>query len=86
MDDGELVMSGYIYDIWKEMESRSNFSTTYTESIDGAWGSKLDDGTFNGMIGMIERQEVECTVTGFSLKKSRAQVADFIKPVGFIEY
>ncbi len=60
-------------------------SSTYVKSIDGSWGSKQKNGSFNGMIGMIEREEVQCGATAFSLKKTRAEAADFVNPVGFIE-
>ncbi len=62
------------------------YSITYQKNLDGYWGSKEDNGNFNGMIGMIQRGEVECAVTSFTLKKSRAEVADFVTPVGYLEY
>ncbi len=49
-------------------------------TIDGAWGSRQADGSFNGIIGMLERQEVEMGVASFSLQKSRSEAADHLFP------
>lgn len=45
-------------------------------SVDGAWGS-LNDGVWNGMIGMIDRGEVDVAVSDFTVTTERFQVADF---------
>ncbi len=55
-------------------------SSRYVRSIDGNWGSLNPDGTFNGMIGMLERGEVDCTVSAFELLQSRAKAADYLDP------
>ncbi len=78
--DGSVFPSGYQYDIWTYFEQQSNYSTRYVKSIDGSWGSLNPDGTFNGMIGMLERGEVDCAVSAFGLLKSRAKAADFLDP------
>ncbi len=47
------------------------------------WGSPTEDGTFNGMVGMLERGEVFAGLSGFALLDSRAEVADFTMPIGY---
>ncbi len=64
-------------------------SSKYVRSIDGGWGSKQEDGTINGMIGMLNRSEVDCAVSDFGLTRDRASAADFINPIAaarFIYY
>jgi hypothetical protein len=59
------------------------FSFEARLSIDGSWGNKLMDGSFSGMVGMLHRNEVDISVAGFVLQKSRAEGAKFLKPYTF---
>ncbi len=60
--------------------------TSYVKSIDGNWGSLQPNGSFDGMIGMIERKEVDCAVSGFGLMKERSRVADYLNPTGYLRF
>ena len=53
------------------------FSYTTVASIDGSWGSKLKNGSYGGMIGMILRGEVEFAVADFYITSNRKKVVDF---------
>ncbi len=55
------------------------------KSVDGGWGSQNANGSFNGMVGMIQRGEVDCAVSGFGLFKERAKVNDYHSPIGHIK-
>ena len=55
---------------------------TLVRSIDRAWGSQQNDGTFDGIVGMLQRSEVDYGVTAFGLSKGRAEAADFLLPLG----
>ncbi len=48
------------------------------KSIDGAWGGKLNNGSFTGIIGMVERGDVEIGISAFSMTRDRAQAVDFL--------
>ncbi len=50
------------------------------ESIDGVWGVPLPNGSFNGMIGMLERREIDCAIAGLGLFEKRVAVADPLHP------
>ncbi|XP_076352268.1 putative glutamate receptor [Tachypleus tridentatus] len=54
------------------------FNITYEihRPPDGKWGS-LINGTWNGMIGMIHRQEVDLAMGGMTISLARRQVVDF---------
>ena len=49
-------------------------------SVDGYWGSEMEDGTWNGMVGMVERGEVEFGVSDFHITSDRSNVVDFTIP------
>ncbi len=67
----------FIGDIWKSLQRVFNFTYTVVPSIDGEWGSLLEDGSFNGMVGMVERSEVDVGISSFFLTTDRARVTDF---------
>ena len=36
-----------------------NFTYVLTSPPDGEWGGKMADGTWSGMVGMLERREID---------------------------
>ncbi len=54
----------------------------YVPNPSRKYGALQDNGTFNGMIGMLERGEVDGATDGFALISSRAKVADPLTPIG----
>lgn len=58
------------------------FSYTMIPSVDGSWGVAQEDGTFNGMIGMILRGEAELGVSDFFITAGRGRVIDFSVGLG----
>ena len=78
---GQVEINGYIADIWDELQRITNFSYVMYRSIDGAWGSSKDDGTWSGMIGMILNDEVDFAVADFFITLDRSYVVDFSIPL-----
>ncbi len=66
-------------DVWKELQQVLGFNYTVTESIDGTFGGLQKDGTFNGMTGMVERNDVDVGISSFFLTKDRGFAVDFSK-------
>lgn len=54
-------------------------------SADGGWGSQEVDGSWNGMVGMIERGEVTVAVSSFFATKDRSEVVDFSATLDYAE-
>jgi hypothetical protein len=52
-DTKYVNIDGYYGDIWAQMQKVLNFTYWVLPTVDGAWGSKLENGSWNGMIGMI---------------------------------
>ncbi len=71
------AISGYQGDIWKALQRICNFSYTVIDSIDGGWGNMLPNGSFNGMVGMLQRKEIEVAISSFFTNPDRAKVAEF---------
>ncbi|XP_064111334.1 probable glutamate receptor [Macrobrachium nipponense] len=48
---------------------------------DGLWGAVTENGNWSGMIGMLERQEVEFAMGPFTITPQRETVCNFVLPV-----
>ncbi len=51
-------------------------------SVDGSWGQECANGSFDGMVGMVLRDEVDMAVSDFYVTEGRARVVDFSVGVG----
>ncbi|XP_023344678.1 glutamate receptor ionotropic, kainate 3 [Eurytemora carolleeae] len=73
---------GMLFELMKGM---MNFTYSALPSVDGFYGSKVEGGMkhkgktsqFNGLIGMLERSEIDVALSDLSLTFTRSQVADF---------
>ena len=77
--DGKVLeIEGILGEVWHEgIEKTMNFTTTFTYSVDGYWGTKDSNGQWNGMIGEISRNETDMGITAFFVTFDRSQVVDF---------
>ncbi|XP_064099439.1 glutamate receptor ionotropic, kainate 3-like [Macrobrachium nipponense] len=72
-------------EILKILSAVINFTTTVIRPPDGAYGVRSSNGTWNGMIGMQKRKEVDFSFAPFNILYARAQVVDYTSPF-IIEY
>lgn len=81
-EDGTFEpQSGLVALLWADIKKALNFSCTMVPSIDGQWGSMAPDGSFSGMIGMLQRKEVDFAVTTFFPSDQRKRVSDLLGPM-----
>ena len=76
-DSNQIRIEGFFADIWKSFEAHFNFTTQFWNSLDGLWGSKGPNGSWNGILGMIERNLVDVAVADMSMKRSRMEDFDY---------
>ncbi|XP_069168866.1 probable glutamate receptor [Procambarus clarkii] len=57
-----------------------NFTYKYVSTADGSFGSKQDDGSWSGMVGMVSRKEADFSIGPFGMTESRTEVIDFTWP------
>ncbi|KDR12770.1 hypothetical protein L798_13018, partial [Zootermopsis nevadensis] len=74
--DNEVVLGGYIGHIWSELETEMNFKSNFCKSIDGGTGSEKN-GTWDGMVGMLVRDEAEVGASSFLMTVKRMEVVDY---------
>ncbi|KAK7480388.1 hypothetical protein BaRGS_00028435, partial [Batillaria attramentaria] len=57
----------------------------WTEPADQEWGRLTEDNTWTGLVGLLERQEVDLVVAPLAIQAEREMVMDFIHPY-YLDY
>ncbi|GFO49258.1 glutamate receptor [Plakobranchus ocellatus] len=78
--DGTVTFSGFCIDMAAELSRSLNFTIQWTEPPDGYWGNDEGNGTWNGMVGQVVRQEVDMIVAPMGITEAREAVIDFTSP------
>ena len=80
--DGKITSGkGFMMDLLKMLENNVNMTATLGFSIDGQFGAKTKNGSFNGMVGMLTRNETDVVVTSLTYTRERNHVIDYTKPI-----
>ncbi|XP_043230831.1 uncharacterized protein LOC122386085 [Amphibalanus amphitrite] len=79
-------VGGYVGTAWKILADILRFNYTTRLSVDGQWGSQLGNGSWNGVIGMLERQEVDVGVTTLISTAPRRRVISFTRGLLTLRY
>ncbi|KAK7502681.1 hypothetical protein BaRGS_00005931 [Batillaria attramentaria] len=80
---GTKVYQGVLMDMLNELSTRVNFSYTVIGSADTSYGVKLDNGQWDGLIGMLTRKEADIALAILRLTTERAAVADPTIPFSY---
>ncbi|KAL3860944.1 hypothetical protein ACJMK2_007039 [Sinanodonta woodiana] len=78
--NGTIAYDGLCIDLLKELADMLNFTYELVEPPDGKFGTKRSDGIWTGLVGQLERQEVDMVVTSLSIQSERKEVMDFTYP------
>ncbi|XP_076095691.1 glutamate receptor ionotropic, kainate glr-3-like [Mytilus galloprovincialis] len=57
-----------------------NFTYEITQPLDGKWGAQMENGSWNGLIGQLERRDVDLVAAPVAVQISRENVVDFTIP------
>ena len=68
---------GIFQDIVNVMKQRLNFTILHTSPSDLKWGSKNEDGSWNGMVGMLARKEADISTAGLTITQTRSEAISF---------
>ncbi|XP_050390556.2 glutamate receptor 4 [Patella vulgata] len=71
---------GFCIDILNEMAEKFNFHYVISEPADRIWGSPVEDGTWNGIVGQVVKGNYAFGVGPFTITSVREAVIDFTKP------
>ena len=80
--DGEWVMEGMFAEVFHSLQHVLNFSYTLQPSVDGEWGAISSDGVnWSGMVGMLQRKDIDIAATDFTVTQERSAVMTFAQPI-----
>ncbi|KAK6165912.1 hypothetical protein SNE40_022725 [Patella caerulea] len=77
---GISVYSGWMIDLLEDMAADLNFTYEITEPTIGDWGVKTDNNTWDGLIGQVQRREIDILYAEYVITAERNQLMDFILP------
>ncbi|XP_045101289.1 glutamate receptor U1-like [Portunus trituberculatus] len=89
-----LEFRGFMVTILDYLAQGINFSYTFKRAPDQSWGAKMQDGSFTGMLGLVNReaiwenvvlQEVHFGLGPFGINAARYEAVDFTWPVSFVD-
>ena len=82
-DNGRKRGEGFLMDLMYMYEKDLNFTVVLSESIDRKFGNKIANGSFNGMVGMLVRNETDIVAAHMTITKTRSAVIDYCIPWKF---
>ena len=82
-DDGTLDpnrVTGMEFDVLRLFEKRLNFSLRATVPEDEAWGAEDENGTWTGIIGMVQRSEADIGASGLVAVPTSRKAIRYLSP------
>ena len=66
---------------------QQNYFISYTvvPSSDGLWGAMLENGSYNGLVGMLQRNEIDIGLASFIFTSLRFEAIGYLRPLGAYE-
>nr|XP_053636403.1 probable glutamate receptor [Cherax quadricarinatus] len=81
----KFQFQGSLVKLMEYLSGALNFTYSLVRSPDGAWGVRLSNGSWTGMMGMVVREEVSIGAGPFLLDIWRAEAVDYTVPI-LIDY
>ncbi|XP_053403155.1 glutamate receptor U1-like [Mercenaria mercenaria] len=77
--NNSYIYEGFCIDLLEELAHKLNFTYTLTEPDDGNWGTITNEEelTFNGLVGQLQREEVDIVAAPIASQAERSPVMDF---------
>ncbi|TRY72054.1 hypothetical protein TCAL_17138 [Tigriopus californicus] len=79
--EGFLNVSGLFIDTFRALQDRLGFSYHVVSTIDGNWGGLDAEGRWNGMVGMLVRNESDVCISSLSITQQRNEVIDYSQTI-----
>ncbi|CAG2239406.1 GRID1 [Mytilus edulis] len=80
IDEATQEYKGMTIELLKELSHRLNFTYELIHPPDGKWGVASNDNIWNGMLGQLQRREVDLVAAPLIIDAHRETVADFTQP------
>ncbi|XP_067682378.1 glutamate receptor ionotropic, kainate 2-like isoform X4 [Haliotis asinina] len=76
---GNDTYTGICLDLLQELAATFNFTYEVSEPPDGEYG-RIFNGSWTGVVGLLERREVDMAVAPLTVTQEREKVMDFVYP------
>ncbi|KAL7640260.1 UNVERIFIED_CONTAM: hypothetical protein RMT77_009674 [Armadillidium vulgare] len=83
--DGKVQIFGPLANLLEALATSLQFQYKLSRPPDGGWGIPNNDGSWSGMIGMVQRNEADFALGPFGLTDSRSKIVEFSTPI-LIDY
>ncbi|XP_045124017.1 uncharacterized protein LOC123511973 [Portunus trituberculatus] len=77
----QLVVKGALDNIARYFSRALNFTIRYTLASGRSFGTKLPNGSWSGMMGLVAREEVDLGAAPIAISQTRAEAVDFTMPL-----
>lgn len=74
------IYEGFCIDLINEMARKMNFSYELVEPSSGKFGDRLNDGSFDGLVGDLIKGETDLIVAALKMTAEREEQIDFVVP------
>ncbi|GFN97075.1 glutamate receptor [Plakobranchus ocellatus] len=75
--NGSVEYYGFCMDLAEELSRTMNFTIEWVEPPDGHWGAVDANGSWNGLVGQMQREEIDLIVAPIGVTGAREAVIDF---------
>ena len=82
-DFGKTAFKGQTVSFFNYLTEAFGWKFRHVQKINIKWGDRLPNGSYNGMIGMVQRKEVEMAASAIKITHDRERVVDFSFPYAF---
>ncbi|XP_042857756.1 probable glutamate receptor [Penaeus japonicus] len=73
----DFSASGPMINLLNLVSRSINFTYKLVRPSDGSWGARQPDGSWSGMVGVVQRKEADLGLGPFALTHSRSQVIEY---------
>ncbi|XP_071530510.1 probable glutamate receptor [Panulirus ornatus] len=80
-EDGTVKVLGPMANLLDILADKVNFEYALVQPPDHAWGVSLPNGSWTGMMGMLQKEEVEIVLGPSSMSHQRETICDFSDPI-----
>ncbi|ROT69475.1 olfactory ionotropic receptor IR4 [Penaeus vannamei] len=82
-ETGNLTASGPMINLLDMMSRSINFTYRLVRPSDGSWGAPLPNGSWSGMVGVVQREAADMGLGPFAVTRSRSLVVAFSQTLFF---
>ena len=78
---GFFHMEGMFAEVYFSLQEIMNFTFTLVQPPDKQWGTLQHDGSWSGMVNLLQTQQVDVAATDFTVTRARSEVITFAQPI-----